>query len=85
MDSLHLILLDPTEPGTLEMENQIMGFLIVLLQISQAKSNTWKDMIVGLHLKTQMAVETFGVLEPLGGKQKGWFRIALAKGLHGLE
>lgn len=56
MDGLHLILLDAAEPGTFEMKNQIMGFLIILALISQTKPYPRKDMIVGLHLKPQMAV-----------------------------
>ena len=85
MDGLHVVLFNAAKPGAFEMKDQVMGLLIIMVLLRQTKTDARKDMAIGLHLKTQMAVERPRTHQPFRGEQEGGLWVALAKGLQGLE
>ena len=85
MESMDLVMLNPSKPGAFQVKDQIMGNVIVMIVLSQMKSYAGKYVPVCLHLNTEMAITAFGMDQAFAREQECGLWISFAKGLQPLQ
>ena len=85
MNCLDLFMLRSSEPGSLEMKDQIQRNLKVHTFLGKAKTYAGKHLTIGLKLESKVTVDPFGLNQLFAGEQKGGFSIAFAEGLQQLQ